>query len=67
MEQAAFELICVLCQSLVQPAPSAAPMLLDASWLAQQQVLVVQAQTLAPAVAPTPVRRPAPSSIDAPD
>lgn len=42
MVHAAFELICVLCQSVAQPAASTV-MLLDAALLVDQRVLIVQA------------------------
>jgi hypothetical protein len=49
MGLAAFELICVLCQSLAPPAP-AAPLRIDPSWLAQQYAFVVHDDAASQAV-----------------
>ena len=64
MGRAAFELICVLCQSLAPPPTTA--QLLDAGWLAEQRVLILQASLDAPVVAEAlDVRvRPTPTAVD---
>ncbi|MET0340448.1 MAG: hypothetical protein ABW252_05570 [Polyangiales bacterium] len=60
MSHATFELVCALCQTLLQPAHPAP--WTDALWVAEQQALIAAAQEApAPEALPAPLVRAAPS------